>query len=111
MQFLLPSLKLKEQWEENKPATAEEAINGYLLEHFGGYTLSSGNIEGRAYNKARKAVPGEHKKYEVTFPPDTTKQASLERFLAHIAHILDEEEIYFIDENGDAWSIGPVKNV
>lgn len=103
--FLLPSLKLKSAWEVGKEATAEQMVQQFLLTHFGGFTVTAGNIFGYWRDDTDKVFYGEHRMYTVAFP-GKEKIALLEEFLAQIARILEEDSIYF-ETGEDAWLIYP----
>ena len=84
--FLLPSLKLKHR-------SLEEKVHHFLLEEFGGYTATAGNIYGYWKDDNGGVDYGEHKEYKVALLDDTRLPA-LERFLADIAAEMDEKTIY-----------------
>jgi hypothetical protein len=84
--FLLPSLKLKQR-------SLEEKVHQFLLEAFGGYTATGGNIYGYWKDDNGDVDYGEHKEYKVALLDDTRLPA-LERFLADIAAEMDEKTIY-----------------
>jgi|CXWL01.1.fsa_nt_gi hypothetical protein len=108
--FLLPSLKLKDKWEKGKSLTAEQAIEEFLLSHFGGFTVTAGNIFGywRDVESIEGRVAyGEHRMYTVAFS-GKEKIPLLEKFLAEVAYILEEKSVYF-ETGEDAWLIYPIK--
>jgi hypothetical protein len=84
--FLLPSLKLKQR-------SLEEKVHEFLLEEFGGYTATAGNIYGYWKDESGNVDYGEHKEYKVALLDDTRLPA-LERFLADIGTEMNEKCIY-----------------
>ncbi len=102
--FLIPSLKLKQEWSDEK--NVERVIEEYLLANFDGYTAAAGNIFGEWRDPiTRKVFYGEHREYSVAFL-GKERIPELEKFLATVAHIIDEECLYFTTGE-DAWLIYP----
>ena len=99
--FLLPSLKLKRQ---KAGRNYEDIVHHFLMEHFGGYTASAGNIFGfwRDVASARESY-GEHKEYKVSFR-GRDRVAMLQEFLGKLAAELAEEAIY-MEYGEDAWLV------
>ena len=79
VRFLLPSLKLKQAGEPGR--TVEEDVHSFLVEQFGGYTASAGNLFGYWKDQSGKDSYGEHREFTVSFTEDT-KLDTLRQFLA-----------------------------
>jgi len=101
--FLLPSLKLKRLCDPE--TNIEDMVGNFLLKHFGGYTVTAGNIFGYWKNARGEVDYGEHRVYTVAFP-GTEKISMLERFLAKLASDIGEESVY-LETGEDAWLIYP----
>ncbi|MBI4068093.1 hypothetical protein HY413_01635 [Candidatus Kaiserbacteria bacterium] len=102
--FLLPSPKLKNEWENGKKV--EVAVEEYLLATFGAYTAAAGHIFGEWRDPhTGKVFYGDHREYSVAFE-GRERQSQLEKFLAVVARVIDEKCIYMIDGAG-AWFIYP----
>jgi hypothetical protein len=90
--FLVPSLKIKRRLKDGK--TVEEEIHNFLLDTFGGYTASAGNIFGYWKDGKGQESYGEHKEYKVGLVDDR-RADDLKRYIGRLAKDLDEECIYF----------------
>ncbi|MBI3633642.1 MAG: hypothetical protein HY226_05115 [Candidatus Vogelbacteria bacterium] len=102
--FLLPSLKLKGL--DGNGIRIDEKIDRFLLEKFGGYTVTSGNIFGHWKDENGKDYYGEHKEYEVYFL-GKHRIPHLARFLAQIAFDINEQCIY-LKTGEDTWFVYPI---
>ena len=91
VRFLLPSLKLKEPCPGG--GTIEQSVHAYLVEHFGGYTVSSGTVSGYWREEDRSQSYGEHRGFTVALPNDRGLP-ELKRFLALTARRLCESCLY-----------------
>jgi len=89
--LLLPLEKLK--LKSPRGHSFEQEIHEFLLTSFNGYTMASGNISGHWKDDCERDHYGEHREYKVALP-DESSAASLEVFLAGLAHEMDEECIY-----------------
>ena len=89
--FLAPSLRLKDRSGTGQPL--EEKVHCFLLEHFGGYTATAGNIFGYWKDENGEESYGEHKEYKVALVEDDRAEV-LKRFLAELAAEMGEECIY-----------------
>ena len=104
--FLLPSLKLQQEWVGVRKKVAQ-VVEEHLLEYYGGYTAAAGNIFGEWRANTGKIFYGEHREYSVAFV-GKEKIPHLEKFLATVAFIINEECIY-MTTGEDAWLIYPRK--
>ena len=102
--FLLPSLKLMQKDVGGK--TAEAMVEEFLMDTYGGFTCTAGNIFGywRSVPDKREHY-GEHRLYTVSVA-DKRRIPELERFLDGMAVILGEESIY-LETGEDSWLIYP----
>src|SRR5579875_141948 len=91
VRFLLPSLKLKEPCPGG--GTIEESVHVYLVEHFGGYTVTSGTVSGYWREEDGTQSYGEHREFTVALPDDRELPA-LKRFLALTGRRLCESCLY-----------------
>lgn len=91
VRFLLPSLKLKEPCPGG--GTIEQSVHSYLVEHFGGYTASSGTVSGYWREEDGSQSYGEHREFTVALPNDRGL-AELKCFLALTARRLCESCLY-----------------
>lgn len=99
--FLLPSLRLK---QKKLGRSYEEIVHHFLIDNFGGYTASAGNIFGfwRDEQTGREYY-GEHKEYKVSFR-GRDRVAMLQRFLSQLAGELNEDCIY-LEYGEQAWLV------
>ncbi len=103
--FLLPSEKLMRPDVSGK--SAKDVVEQFLLDTYGGFTCTNGNISGYWRDERQKKDHyGEHRLYTVAFP-DKKRIPELERFLARMAVILGEDCIY-LETGEDAWLIYPI---
>ena len=108
--FLLPLVKLRREWEPGQGKQVAQAVEEYLLAHFGAYTAAAGNIFGEWRDpKTGKVFYGDHREYSVAFEGKELIPL-LERFIATVAVVISEECIY-MTTGEDAWLIYPEKNV
>lgn len=98
--FLLPSLKLKSR--VRGLGQLEQWVHNFLLAHYGGYTVTSGNIFGY-WRASGREFYGEHRLYTVAFL-GKQRIPSLERFLARLARSMGEQCIY-LETGEDAWLV------
>jgi hypothetical protein len=91
VRFLLPSLKLKEPCPGG--GTIEESVHGYLVEHFGGYTVGSATVSGYWREEDGTHSYGEHREFTVALHHDRGLP-ELKRFLAQTARRLCESCLY-----------------
>lgn len=91
VRFLLPSLKLKEPCPGG--GTIEQSVHAYLVEHFGGYTVTSGTVSGYWREDDGSQSYGEHREFTVALPNDCGLP-ELKRFLALTARRLCEACLY-----------------
>ena len=101
--FLLPSLKLKDRRSGASPV--EEAVHGFLMEHFGGYTAAAGNIFGYWKDDSGQESYGEHRQFQVGLV-DEGKLPVLKSFLARIAAEIGEQCVY-LESAGETSLIYP----
>jgi hypothetical protein len=91
VRFLLPSLKLKEPCPGG--GTIEQSVHGYLVEHFGGYTATSGTLFGYWREEDGSQSYGEHREFAVALTNDRGLP-ELKQFLALTARRLCESCLY-----------------
>ncbi|HEV2579191.1 MAG TPA: hypothetical protein VGU25_18435 [Acidobacteriaceae bacterium] len=91
VRFLLPSLKLKEPCSGG--GTIEQSVHVYLVEHFGGYTVTSGTVSGYWREEDGSQSYGEHREFTVALHDDG-KLPDLKRFLALTGRRLCESCLY-----------------
>jgi hypothetical protein len=91
VRFLLPSLKLKEPCPGG--GTIEQSVHAYLVEHFGGYTVTSGTVSGYWREEDGSQSYGEHREFTLALPNDRGLP-ELKRFLALTARRLCEACLY-----------------
>lgn len=91
VRFLLPSLKLKEPCPGG--GTIEQSVHAYLVEHFGGYTVTSGTVSGYWREEDGSQSYGEHREFTVALPNDRGLP-ELKNFLALTARRLCESCLY-----------------
>jgi hypothetical protein len=91
VRFLLPSLKLKEPCPGG--GTIEQSVHAYLVEHFGGYTVTSGTVSGYWREEDGSQSYGEHREFTVALPNDRGLP-ELKRFLALTGRRLCESCLY-----------------
>jgi hypothetical protein len=101
--FLLPSLKLKQRGPDN--LAVEDRIHRFLLGHFAGYTVETGNILGYWKDGLGQEHYGEHRLFRVAFT-GKDRIPVLEAFLARVATEIGEQSIY-LETGEDAWLIYP----
>src|SRR5947208_2761114 len=89
--FLLPSLKLKGQYDSN--CTFEQEIHRFLMTTFEGYTAAAGNLFGYWRDENGKDSYGEHRQFTVALADDT-RLPLLKQYLSGLAAKLDEECVY-----------------
>ncbi len=95
--FLLPSLKLKDR---NESGTAiEQDVHRFLIEQFGGYTATVGNLFGYWKDAQGNDSYGEHRLFTVALQ-DEARLPALKQYLGNLATQMGEECIYF--EAGDS---------
>jgi hypothetical protein len=88
---LMPLEKLK--LNSPRGTAFEQEIHDFLLTNFNGYTVASGNISGHWKDDVERDHYGEHREYRVALPARRFR-ASLDVFLAGLAHDMNEECIY-----------------
>jgi hypothetical protein len=91
VRFLLPSLKLKEPCPGG--GTIEQSVHAYLVEHFGGYTVTSGTVSGYWREEDGTQSYGEHREFTVALH-DNAGLPELKRFLALTGRRLCESCLY-----------------
>jgi len=91
VRFLLPSLKLKEPCPGG--GTIEQSVHAYLVQHFGGYTVTSGTVSGYWREDDGSQSYGEHREFTVALPDDRGLP-ELKRFLALTGRRLCESCLY-----------------
>jgi hypothetical protein len=91
VRFLLPSLKLKEPCSGG--GTIEQSVHAYLVEHFGGYTVTSGTVSGYWREEDGSQSYGEHREFTVALHDDRGLP-DLKRFLALTGRRLCESCLY-----------------
>lgn len=99
--LLLPSLKMKSVSSRGK--THEVEVHEFLIAHFSGYTLASGNIAGFWKDSQGRQHYGEHLEYRVGFQTEE-KIPMLEEFIANLAEEIEEESIFWATGE-DTWLI------
>ena len=88
--ILLPSVKMKTKSPRGIPFAQE--LHDFLLIHFNGYTVASGNITGY-WQHERQEECNEHRQYQIAFNR-TKDRLSLESHLSKLASELGEKTIY-----------------
>ena len=83
--------------------TVEARLEEFLLEHFGGYTATAGNIWGKWRGPDGQEHYGEHREFKVAFAGQEHVPL-LERWLARIAAEIGESTIY-LEIGEDAWLV------
>jgi hypothetical protein len=101
--FLLPSLKLKARGPDG--LAVEDRVHAFLIGHFAGYTVETGNILGYWRDDAGQEQYGEHRLFRVAFSSEE-RVPDLEAFLARVAAEIGEQSIY-LETGEDAWLIYP----
>lgn len=101
--FLLPSLKLKQRGEGGK--TLEDDLHHFLLHHFNGYTATAGNVFGYWKNANGKEFYGEHIEYKVSLK-NKKSIGLLENFLIKMAAEMNELSVYLAAGN-KSWLLYP----
>ena len=91
VRFLLPSLKLKEPCPGG--GTIEHSVHAYLVQNFGGYTVTSGTVSGYWREEDGSQSYGEHREFTVALPDDAGLPA-LKHFLALTGRRLCESCLY-----------------
>jgi hypothetical protein len=99
--ILLPSVKMKARSPRGIPFAQE--FHDFLMTHFKGYTVASGNITGYWQRGTQEEQCNEHRQYQVAFKKDEDR-TTLERRLSHLATELEEETI-FCQFEGEAFLI------
>lgn len=107
VRFLLPSLKLKRPGRHG--ANVEAELHEFLMQHFGGYTASSGNLFGYWREKGEEDSYGEHREFTVALSTEESL-SHLKSFLARVADELGEKCIY-LEDAGKALLIYGAQNV
>ena len=105
--FLLPSLKLKQR--DGDGAAVEDRVHRFLVGHFAGYTVETGNILGYWKDGHGREHYGEHRLFRVAFA-GKDRIPLLEKFLARVAAEIGERSIY-LETGEDAWLIYPEPDV
>lgn len=101
MNLLLPSIKMKSY--SPRGVLFDRELHSFLLTHFTGYTVTSGNITGYWKRDGLEEECNEHREYQVAIHrPD--QHAILEKYLAHLAWELNEDSVY-LTFNGKAFLI------
>tara|TARA_Y100000310_G_scaffold342463_1_gene445847 strand:+ start:1475 stop:1822 length:348 start_codon:yes stop_codon:yes gene_type:complete len=92
--FLIPSVKVYNRKYSKKGWSVARLVHEFLLEHFKGYTCSSGNIFGFFESEATEY--DELREFRVAFKEDDAKTLvpHLQAFLATICEDIGEECIY-----------------
>jgi hypothetical protein len=100
--FLIPSKKLK-RVAQNLGGSIGKRIEKFLLEEYGGFTVSYTNSTGwwKAQDGTRHF--DKHREYKVSFP-GKERIAKLDEFLAQIATEIGEECIY-VETGEDSWLV------
>ena len=99
--LLVPSLKMKAVSPRGQPF--EKELHEFLVAHFSGYTLASGNIAGFWKDSCGRQHYGEHLEYRVGFLSED-KIPMLENYISELAAELEEESIFW-ETGEDAWLI------
>jgi hypothetical protein len=101
IQLLLPSIKMKSYSPRGIPF--EREFHDYLLRHFSGYTVASGNITGYWRREGRNEDCNEHREYQIALNGEK-ERLSLEKRVSNLAKELGEQTI-FCQVNGRAYLI------
>ena len=91
MNILLPSIKMKSY--SARGVLFERELHSFLLTHFTGYTVTSGNITGYWKDQSVCEECNEHREYQVAID-QPAKQSLLEKYLAQLARELNEKTVY-----------------
>ncbi|MDB6036842.1 MAG: hypothetical protein JWM99_683 [Verrucomicrobiales bacterium] len=106
MNILLPSIKMKSY--SARGVLFERELHSFLLTHFTGYTVTSGNITGYWKDQGACEECNEHREYQVAID-QPRKQSVLEKYLEHLAWELNEKTVY-LTFDGKARLISAAKN-
>ncbi len=101
--LLLPSVKMKTLSPRGK--TYDRELHNFLVAHFGGYTIASGNITGYWKRDDGSEECNEHRQYKMAFTNEESFPA-LEEFISRLAAELGEESIFW-EVDGTAWLLFP----
>lgn len=91
VRFLLPSLKLKQRSGEG--GTAEEEVHRFLVDRYGGYTASTGNVFGYWKDHNGNQSYGEHREFTVALGSEE-RLPELKQYLGELASDLTEDCLY-----------------
>ena len=89
--ILLPSVKMKARSPRGIPFAQE--FHDFLMTHFNGYTVASGNITGYWQRGTEEEQCNEHRQYQVAFKKDKDRFC-LEKHLASLATELGEKTVF-----------------
>ena len=95
MNLLLPSIKMKSY--SPRGVLFDRELHSFLLTHFSGYTVTSGNITGYWKGHRHEEECNEHREYQIAIHRPN-QRAILEKYLAHLAWELNEESVYLTFE-------------
>lgn len=94
VQFLLPSLKLRERDLMN--VSPVDQLEKFLVANYAAFTAHTGNIEGNWKDESGKEIVGEHRLYSVAFDVNDQQRFDLLMdYLAKLAVQLGERCIYY----------------
>jgi hypothetical protein len=99
--MLLPSVKMKSRSPRGIPFAQE--FHEFLMIHFNGYTVASGNITGYWQRGTKEEQCNEHRQYQVAFKKDKDR-LRLEQHLSRLASELGEKTI-FCQFEGEAYLV------
>lgn len=79
----------------------DDELHDILVEHFSGYTVTTGNISGYWKDAAGHEQYGEHREYRIAFS-DPDDISALQDYICALAADIDEESVY-CEINNQAW--------
>jgi hypothetical protein len=81
--------------------TYDDELHDILLEHFSGYTVTTGNISGYWKDARGNEQYGEHREYRIAFS-DPDDISALQDYICALASEIGEESVY-CEVNNQAW--------
>ena len=109
--FLIPSVKVYNRKYSKTRQSVAKTIHQFLMDTFGAYTCTSGNIFGY-YQQGVFGEYDELREFRTSFKEDEqkTKVPLLQEFLARVCEDIDEECIY-LECGEDAMLVYPGKEL
>src|SRR4051812_12903294 len=91
--FLLPSVKMKSH--SSRGVVFEQELHKFLMEQFGGYTVTGGSITGYWKRADGTEECNEHRAYQVAVK-NSRDIPKLRKFIVHLGKELGEESVFSI---------------